>query len=484
MSLMPRLPLHTRIALVFGATLSVSVALVLLLWVDRSERYELELTQRLNRDVARHLAEHAVPLTPGGIDEAELQGMLMHVMSVNPSLEVYLLDGEGEILAFDAPEGHVKLERVGLEPVRALLDREALPVLGDDPRSPGTRRPISVWPLEVGERRLGYVYVVLNSELLRATAGPLRGSEQLEAFALSAAAVLLLGIGANYFLARRLTRPLRELSDAIGRRRHDLPRRLLQADDELAQLARTHVEMSERIEEQLASLERVDSERREFVASVSHDLRTPLAALQGYLDLIEERSGELSLEQREHLRVARRQAVQLGKLVDQLFQLAKLEAGDVQPELEPFNLAELTQDVLQGLRQRAALRGIKLRCRLPRELPAIQGDLGLLERAVTNLVDNALKFSPEGGEVQVRLAREARGVRWSVEDQGPGVARDERERIFERSFRGRRSGQAAGSGLGLAITRRVLELHGAEVSLESDEGCGSRFGFRLAAARD
>ena len=474
-----RWPLHTRIALTFGLLMSTVVGLVLVLWIHSSETYELELTQKLNHDVARHLAEHAVPLTHEGIDQNELQGMLMHVMSVNPALEVYLLDDTGVILAYDAPEGHVKSSRVQLEPVRAFLSGAELPILGDDPRSPGVHRPISVWPLESEGHALGYVYVVLNSEQSRAAAGPLRGSRQLETFAFSALGVLLVGIFANLLLARRLTRPVRELRDAIGGGRTSLPERLLKAEDELGSLAQTYVAMAEEIQEHVQRLEQVDHDRRQFVASVSHDLRTPLASLQGYLELLDDDRERLPADQREHVHVARRQALHLSHLVDQLFQLAKLEAGDVEANIEAFNLAELTQDVLQGLRQRAAQSGVKLHCRLPRELPDSHGDLGLMERAVTNLVDNALKFTPQGGHVSVSLSRLPSGVKWSVQDDGPGIPSGDIERIFERRFRGSRGADVPGTGLGLAITRRVLELHGASISVESAEGHGCTFQFCL-----
>jgi len=479
----PPWPMHTRIALAFGLLMSVVVGLVLVLWIGSSEDYEIELTQRLNLDVARHLAEHSVPLSDEGVNPTELQGIFMHIMSVNPALEVYVLDEAGTILAFDAPEGHVKSTRVRLEPLRELLEGANLPVLGDDPRSPDIPQPISVWPLEseTGEP-LGYVYVVLNGEALRATAGPLRGSRQLETYAYSALAILLVGIVVNFLLARGLTRPLRELRDAIGSQRVALPEKLLCAKDELGLLAQTYVEMSAQINEQLESLERVDRDRRQFVASVSHDLRTPLASLQGYLELLDDHHQDLPADLREHVTVARRRALHLSHLVDQLFQLAKLEAGDVEPQLETFNLAELTQDVLQGLRQRADHSGVRLCCRLPRSLPEVHGDLGLLERAVTNLVDNALKFTPHGGEVSVRLQRTSNGVQWSVHDDGPGISSEDLGHIFERRFRGNSTSLAPGTGLGLAITRRVLELHGASIAVESAEGEGCTFRFSMPAA--
>ncbi len=479
----PGWSLHARMSLAFGLLISGVVGAVLFLWIGSSEAYELELTQRLNLDVARHLAEHAVPLdAEGQIDEAQLGGMLMHVMSVNPALEVYLLDGAGKVLAYDAPEGHVKRLQVRLEPLHELLNEAQLPVLGDDPRSVDGLQPISVWPLQADSKTVGFVYVVLNGEALRATAGPLRGSRQLRIFAFSTVAILLVGIAVNFLLARRLTQPLRLLRDVIGARKTKLPAKVFQAQDEIGLLAKTYVDMAQQIEDQLGRLERSDRDRRQFVASVSHDLRTPLASLQGYLELLDERKEKMESEEREFVAVARRRALHLSHLVDQLFQLAKLEAGDVEPHLEDFNLAELTQDVLQGLRPRAQHAGVRLRCRMPRHLPDIHGDLGLIERAVTNLVDNALKFTPHGGAVSVRLSNTPGGVEWSVQDDGPGIASADLEHIFERCFRGAADGRQPGTGLGLSITHRVLELHGASIEVQSTEGQGSLFSFSIPAA--
>jgi len=476
------LPLHTRLSLVFGGLMALVVCCLLGVWLWSSSTYDRQLRARLNQDVARHLAEHAVPLRPEGVDEDELKGMFMHVMSVNPALEVYLLDGAGEILAYDAPEGHVRMSRIDLGPAQAFLAGDG-EVLGDDPRAPGTRSPISVWPVSTGEGALGYVYVVVGGEAWRATAGPLRGFRQRTVVAAAGLGLLAIGILASVLFARRLTRPLRQLHDSIGsEERRPLPKELREADDEIGELARTYAHMSKRIREQVEYLERTDEDRREFVASVSHDLRTPLASLQGYLELLD---GEHQLDdvaRAEYLTVARRRALHLSHLVEQLFDLAKLEGGDILPRPEHFNLAELTQDVLQGLRPRAAQHGIKLVCRMPRELPEVNADLGLMERAVSNLLDNALKYTGEGGEVSVQLQRREHSVRWSVRDDGPGIAESDLPHIFESRFRGDGRRLAPGTGLGLAITRRVLELHDSAIAVESATGEGSEFCFELQTA--
>ncbi|MCB9914009.1 MAG: HAMP domain-containing histidine kinase [Planctomycetes bacterium] len=474
--------LHARLSLAFGGLMALVVGALVLVWLWSSATYDRELRQQLNRDVARHLAEHSVPLGAEGVDRDELGAMLMHVMSVNPALEVYLLDDAGAILAYDAPEGHVRMSHVDLAPVAAALRGEAAGELGDDPRAPGTRSPISVWPLEEGGARRGYVYVVIGGEAWRATAGPLRGVRERTVIAAAGAGLLLVGLAAGVFFARRLTRPLRELHAAIGAERTSLPPSLRERDDELGDLARTYERMAKRIHEQVQRLERADEERREFVASVSHDLRTPLASLQGYLELLEEGEGLEPAARAQYLHVARRRSQHLARLVSQLFELARLEAGDVRPRPESFNLGELTQDVLQGLRPRATRRGVRLVCRMPRELPEVVADLGLMERALSNLLDNALKFTPTGGEVRVQLARARGGVRWSVQDDGPGIPAAELPHVFESRFRGRGRDLAPGTGLGLAITRRVLELHDSAVAVRSEEGAGCTFHFVLGGA--
>lgn len=477
---MTALPLHARLSIAFGGLMALVVGALILVWTWSSATYDRELRQQLNSDVARHLAEHSLPLSAEGVDADELQSMLMHVMSVNPALEVYLLDEAGEILAYDAPEGHVRMTRVDLGPIQDALEGDSADVLGDDPRAPGQRSPISVWPLEADGDALGYVYVVIGGEDWRAAAGPLRGIRERTVVLAAGAGLLAAGWLASVYLARRLTGPLRLLHDSIRRDAESLPAELVRADGEISDLARTHARLTQRVREQVQRLAHIDEQRREFIASVSHDLRTPLASLDGYLELLDSQDALLPAAREEYLAIARRRCRHLAQLIAQLFELAKLESGDTVPHKESCNLAELTQDVLQGLRPRAAQRSVKLVCRMPRQVPDVSADLGLMERALSNLVDNALKFAPQGGVVQVRIAAGRRGVKWSVQDDGPGISGEDQEQIFERRFRGAGGAHAPGSGLGLAITRRVLELHGTDIRVDSTQGRGCTFHFELA----
>jgi len=222
--------------------------------------------------------------------------------------------------------------------------------------------------------------------------------------------------------------------------------------------------------------------RRDLVANVSHDLRTPLAALRGYLEVLATRGDALpAAQRRQHLEVALRQSESLSTLVDELFELAKLDFRGVALQREPFSFADLASDVLQKFELQAQAARVTLAVEAPAGLPPVDADPGLIERVLDNLVGNALRHTPAGGRVGVQLEAAAGGLLARVCDSGCGIAEADLPHIFDRYYRG--SGQrATGAGLGLAITRRILELHGTAVQVASDSGRGTCFSFTLPLA--
>jgi signal transduction histidine kinase len=261
-------------------------------------------------------------------------------------------------------------------------------------------------------------------------------------------------------------------------------------DDEIARIGQAFDAMAVKINAQFAQLQSIDRGRREAILNASHDLRTPLAALQGYLQTLQLKAEVLTPAQREHyLEVAQRHAQRMSALVEQMFALAKLDAPETAPRFETFSLAELAGDVAQKFRLRAAERHLSLRAEIDPAVPPIRADIGMVERLAENLVDNALKFTPAGGnvDVQVRFAPDAPArdvVEFAVADSGPGIASEELPRVFDRFYRVDRAYDGAaggGSGLGLAIVKRIAELHDAEVRVESRPGAGARFAVRFGA---
>jgi len=225
--------------------------------------------------------------------------------------------------------------------------------------------------------------------------------------------------------------------------------------------------------------------RRELIANVSHDLRTPLATLQGYLETLQLKEESLSEDERRlYLDIALRHSRRLGTLVSELFELSKLDSYDGELQREPFALGELVHDVLQEFQLQANEKGVTLKPSLTGQLPFVVANVGLMERVLQNLVDNALRHTEEGGTVTVELSPEPRGeVTVQVRDDGCGIAEDDLPHVFERFYRRDRSNEAPGGagGLGLAITKRALELHGSEIEVRSQLGVGTDFCFRLQA---
>ncbi len=224
--------------------------------------------------------------------------------------------------------------------------------------------------------------------------------------------------------------------------------------------------------------------RPDLLATVAHDLRTPLASLQGYLELLLLRQGDLDqAEARNYLHTAVRQSERLSRLVKDLFEWGRLEAGETQPNLEDFALAELLQDVVQRFESEAQQRKVQLRATAPHAPQAlVRADIALVERALVALLENALRHTPAGGSVSVEHRGDAGRAHVEVRDTGSGIGAADLAHIFSHYERSERvSGEHGGGegGLGLAIVRRIVQLHGSELQIASVPGQGTRVTFDL-----
>jgi signal transduction histidine kinase len=221
--------------------------------------------------------------------------------------------------------------------------------------------------------------------------------------------------------------------------------------------------------------------RRDLIANVSHDLRTPLVSMRGYLEVLASKGDVLTAaQQREYLATAVRQSERLSTLIDELFELAKLDFKGVNVVREPFPLAELAADVVAKFALAAERAQVVLAIDAPAGLPFVDADLSLIERVLENLIGNALKHTPAGGRVGVHLSAQGDAVVTRITDTGRGIASADLPFIFDRFYRGQDAQRhGSGAGLGLAIAKRILELHGARIEVTSGAG-GSCFGFALS----
>jgi signal transduction histidine kinase len=481
--------LYTKLSLALLALLLLVSAANLGLTLFITQRYNDETIQKLNVDLAEHLVADQLLIEEGEVQQDALKQAFHMLMVINPSIELYLLDPDGEILAFSAPPGKVVREQVDLEPVRRFIAGDArLPLFGDDPRAHGREKVFSAAPIRTdGGGLQGYLYVVLGGEQYDSAAQMVQGSYILRLgvwwLGASLLLTLLVGLLLFHYLTRRVRWLVREVvafEDSEFRRPIPPAPRPVAYRDEIDRLSVSFREMAARITEQLERLESTDALRRELVANVSHDLRTPLASLRGYIETLQLRRDRLTPEERErYLEIAARHAERLGRLIDDLFELTKLEHG---PELhaEPFALADLVQDVVLKCQLEADRRSVRLDVEPSGPMPRVYGDIRLVERVIENLVANALRHTAEGGRVRVELRSDDRRVHVRVTDTGSGIPPEELPRIFDRFSRNRSGGH--GSGLGLAISKRAVELHGGTLDVESTPGQGSVFRFDLPLA--
>ncbi len=482
--------LSLRLTLVLAALFVLLGVVFILILQHFTDMYREEVNQRMNADLAMVIARENRTIDKGAIDLPRLTALLPYVMKVNPAAEVYVLDATGRVLAFSGPTTPVRTT-VDLAPVRAFLSMtQPLPILGTDPRAAAARRIFSAAALGDAARPAGYVYAVLGSD--SAPASALSHGAVLPLAAAALAASLLFALGTGLVLFRALTGRLRRLADSVERFRHSptsapmpeaVPAVAAQRGDEIARLDAAFSALARQIAEQLRALERTDRDRRTALAHASHDLRTPLAALQGYLQTLSLKGASLDEAQRRHyLGVALKHSERLGRLIDQVFALAKLDDPDARPQREPFSLGELAGDIVEKHRLRAESGGVALRADIAADAPPVYADIAMFERLIENLLDNALKFTPPGGRIHVALRRAAGGVELAIEDTGCGIDAADLPQIFERFYRGP-AAPGASSGLGLAIVRRVAELHGVPIDVESSPATGTRFVLQVPAGR-
>ncbi|WP_321882845.1 sensor histidine kinase [Paraburkholderia bannensis] len=490
-----RLSLTQRISIVFSVLLLACCGASAWLQIRASDLHDQEVIQALSHDLASHIAHNTALMGADGPKPGALRTLFGQLMAVNPSVEVYLLDSSGRITGDDAPPGHIRRARVDLQPVQRFLANDPLPILGDDPRSVDASKVFSAAVVPGADGRpAGYIYVVLIGEARDALATRLGQSTVLRTTLGLMAVVASLGLIAGLIAFGLITRPLRRLTESVSRFDASIrsgaapvplvpgpPAAHVGTRDEIAILEHTFAQLVERIGLQWHELKRQDQERRELFANISHDLRTPLTSLHGYLETLSLKDDTLEgAERRRYLAIALAQSAKVGRLAQSLFELARLEQENVQLTLETFPLADVVQDVFQKFELAAQARQVRLHAEIAPRLPAVCADLGMIERVLTNLLDNAIRHTPAGGEVSVELAGEDDKVGVVVSDTGPGIAPELRANLFRRALS---SGDARRQGgLGLLIVQRMLQLHGSVIELAERDRRGATFSFKLDAA--
>jgi two-component system phosphate regulon sensor histidine kinase PhoR len=234
----------------------------------------------------------------------------------------------------------------------------------------------------------------------------------------------------------------------------------------------------------ITELRRLERVRRDFIANVSHEFKTPLTAIQGFAETLLGGALDDQTNRARFTEIIREHARRLARLTDDLLKLSRIEAGRLELESRPVDVARLVSGCIETARFKAEAKGIRVTVELQERLPPVRGDAVQLGEVLQNLLDNALQYTPPGGRIDVRAYSNGHEIIFTVSDTGIGIPESDLERIFERFYRvdAARSREAGGTGLGLSISRHIVEAHGGRIWVESAVGQGSRFHFSIDSA--
>ena len=394
-------------------------------------------TQLLNKDVAAHIAKFTSPYGRGGFDRQKADSVFYQAMVISPSAEVYFLDTTGRVIYFHGDTGEIRNWQVDMGAVRSYLESGGFHYInGSDPRDPGHRKVFSAASVEGGagaeggKGRLGYIYVIFGNQQYRSVTQMLVNSRVTPAALEAALLIVVVSLAITVFYIRR---------------------------------ARRRFELIENTKRAVAS----EKERRDFMTNMAHDLRTPLAIARGYAETLQLKRGELGPgEEKEYGELVLGKIRQVEKMVEQVFELSKMEAASFELRREPFVFSEVVQEVVRG-------KG-EVTCDNCMDGAWVEGDISMMERVLQNLIVNAVAYRRVGGRVVVSLEARDRELVCRVSNEG--------ERLTEEMvawFNGAEGVRPGKSAIGLTIVKRVLGMHGFAYGVEVKVGIkGARDGMK------
>lgn len=483
-------PIKTRLLLSIGLLclcLGLTLASVNVYFGEENRR---ETTQRLHQRLAEKIVADHLLMNNKIPDAAGVKKLFEELMILGPNFEFYVLSTEGDVLAHSIPQDQIQLKRIAMEPIRYFLKClkknhvSSFPIYGDNPIT-GETAIFSAAPIVVDNAENGILYIVLGSQIhshiMRSTAPKITQQQIWTTLLISACFFAIL----FFILSVFVTKPLRKLASSVFQ--HQLSKNQemqshwdSNSNNEFDKVGSAFEEARQQINRQYFQLAKKDDLRKELLAHLSHDLRTPMASMLGYLEtyLIHDTS---EIEKRKYVEIAKKNAIKTNRLLEQLFELAHLDQDQVKMEIETFPIAELLLDIAASCEVKAKKKRIQIKI-IPKDLSIlVEGDIQKLDRVFTNLLENAIRHTPSEGVITILIQPTDEHIFICVKDTGCGISEEDLPQIFDAHFKAKNSVRenTAHGGLGLAITKRLVELHGSKIKVASELGEGTTFYFHL-----
>ncbi len=433
--------------------------------------FHLASTQLLNKDVAAHIVKFASPYDGTEINKRKADSVFKNAMIISPSAEVYFLDTTGNVLDFYGPTKDIKLWKVALKNIdKYIASKGQEYIKAPDPRDPAYPKIFSASEVKNGTKKYGYIYVILGSNEYRTVSDMLFSSHVSNLAIKAFCFIIIVSILFSLLYIKRMQKSFQSMIGVLEKFQNgDYTARFAVKDNaELAPVSLAFNKMADLLTYNISQLKLSEIERKDFIANISHDLRTPLSIARGYAETLQIKKQDGSItdkEQDDYLQMILKKTLQVEHMVTHLFEISKMQFPEFKINKEPFVLSEIVQETVNTFQLKAAAKNEILKCAQCQYHVWINADVSLMERVIQNLVDNAVKNTPENGVIKVGLSVENNKLIFTIENPGTPLpaglldwinapVNDNEEYI---NLPGK-------SGLGIAIVKKILYLHNASLT--------------------
>jgi signal transduction histidine kinase len=472
-------------AIVIFSLITVLGLLFIIITYLATAYYHQASTQLLNKDVAAHIAQFTSPFSQSGINKQKADSVFKDAMVLSPSAEVYFLDTSGKVIAFHAEEKEILQWMVSLVPIKKYIETKGEEYIkGTDPKDPGQSKIFSASEVKDKSGPLGYIYVILGSKKSESIIDLLYGNHIISLAIMAFIAIILLSFLVSFIYLRRMRKHFGQMIDVLERFENgDYTARFrLKKGDELEPVTSAFNKMADLLSATITKFTKSEEERKTFIASISHDLRTPLAIARGYTEtlILKREKGDVTPEEQDYYAgLIYTKMLQIENMVKQLFELSKMEAVEFASQKEPFVLSEIVQELIANFQLIASQKKIELKCTQCLYHVWINADISMMERVVQNVVDNAVKSTPEGGFAHCSIIVEEGDIIFKLENTGDALPDDLVQWINHNKDESTLSyKRPAKLGLGLLIVQKILLLHNSTLKTYRDNNTNV-FLFRL-----
>jgi signal transduction histidine kinase len=446
--------------------------------------FHLASTQLLNKDVAGHIAQFTSPFGQDSINTKKADSVFYNAMVLSPSAEVYFLDTSGKVIAYHAPKSALKRWTLPLANIKKLIASKGQEFIkGPDPKDPLEDKIFSAVEVKGKKRNLGYIYVILGSNK---NVTNLLFSSYVSNFLVKVLCLIIVSsIVAAFIYLKRIERSFNDMMLVLNRFQNgDLQARFkIKEKNELSDITQVFNNLADLLVFNIDRLKKSEKERKDFIANISHDLRTPLAIARGYIEtlVIKKDTEELSLSEHEnYVQIALNKIKQVDEMVSQLFELSRIESVEFKAAKEPFVLSEIVQETVKTFQLAAAQKSIDLKCTRCQYHVWINADVSMMERVVQNLIDNAVNNTPENGIIQISVIVENNQLVLKIQNTGDPLPDNLLEWINNSKDESTLSAKwSSRSGVGLLIVKKILQLHESSLKAYTDNTDGNTFTFGM-----